>query len=66
MENQSWDYCTFQIHWNKLEWLNPRNHIEQKKSICVSSKKCLKDNDKTAHWFGHLKLKPLNTIDFLQ
>ena len=23
--NQNWNYWKFQIHWNKLEWVNPRN-----------------------------------------
>ena len=37
-----------------------------KKSICVSSKKnCLTDNNKTAHWVGQSKLKPLDT-DYFQ
>ena len=31
----------------------------------MSSKNiCSKDNNKTAHWVGHLKLKPLDTGDF--
>ena len=30
MENQSWNDWKFQIHWNKLEWLNPRSRIEWK------------------------------------
>ena len=33
---QSWNYWKFQIHWNKLEWVNPRSRDEQKKSIlCI-------------------------------
>ena len=24
-ENQEWCDCKFQIHWNKLEWVNPRS-----------------------------------------
>ena len=24
-ENQEWRDWKFQIHWNKLEWMNPRN-----------------------------------------
>ena len=62
--NQNWNYWKFQIHWNKLEWVNPRNHNEQKIPFSVSSKKFyLKDNNKTAHWVGHAKLKPLD-IDY--
>ena len=50
MENQSWNDWNFQIHWNELEWENPRSRIEGKNPFLVSSKKlCLKDNNKTAH-----------------
>ena len=27
MSDQSWNNCKFQIHLNKLEWVNPRIHI---------------------------------------
>ena len=48
MENQNWNHWKFQIHWNKLEWVNPRILIEQKNPFCISSKKvCLKDKNKT-------------------
>ena len=37
------------------------------KSNCVSSKMFYtKDNNKTAHWFGHAKLKPLDTYYFFK
>ena len=63
MENQSSNDWKFQIHWNKLEWVNPRIRIEGNNPFCVSSKKfCLKYKDKTAHWVGNSKLKPLDTI----
>ena len=26
-----------QIHWNKLEWVNPRSRDERKNAFCVSS-----------------------------
>ena len=43
LANQNWNDCTFQIHWNKLEWVNPRSRIKLKNPFCVSSKKiCLK------------------------
>ena len=28
--NQYWNKWRFQIHWNKLEWVNPRSRDEQK------------------------------------
>ena len=37
--NKYFNYWKFQIHWNKLEWLNPRSRDEQKNPFCVSSKK---------------------------
>ena len=27
--NEEWNYWKFQIHWNKLEWVNPRSHDER-------------------------------------
>ena len=63
MENQNWNGWKFQIHWNKLEWVNPRSCSEGRNHFCVSSKKlCLKDNNKTAHWVGHKKTKTLGYI----
>ena len=63
--NQNWNDWKFQIHWNKLEWVNPRNRYEWKNPHRVYSKKFyLKDNNKTAHWVGHAKLKPPDMDDF--
>ena len=36
--NQEWCDWKFQIHWNKLEWVNPRSRDERKNPFCVSSK----------------------------
>ena len=67
MENQNWNDWRFQMHWNKLEWFNPRIRIEQNNPLCESSKRiCLEDNNKTAHWVGHSELKPLDTMIFLK
>ena len=65
MDNQNWNDWKFQIHWNKFEWVNPRNFNEQKKSFCVSPKNLyMKYNNKTTHWVGHAKFKTLDTDDF--
>ena len=54
MANRNWNDWEFQIHWNKIEWINTRNFNEKRKPFCVSSKNlCLKDNNKTAHWVGN-------------
>ena len=37
--NQEWFEWEFQIHCNKLEWVNPRSHDERKNPSFVSSKK---------------------------
>ena len=67
MKDQSWNDWRFQIHWNKLGWANPRSLIEGKNPFCVSSKKlCLKYNNRTEHWVGHQKLKPLYKEDFFK
>ena len=33
--NQEWNDLKFQMHWNKLEWLNPRSRGERKKCVCL-------------------------------
>ena len=56
MANQNWNEWKFQIHWNKLEWVNSRSRIEGNNPSCASSKKLfLRGNNKTAHWVGHSK-----------
>ena len=40
-ENQEWCDWRFKIHWNKLEWVNPRGRDEGKNPFCVSSKKII-------------------------
>ena len=47
MENEIWNDWRFQVHWNKLEWVNTRSIIEGKNPFCVCTKIIyLKDNDK--------------------
>ena len=36
--NQFCNDWIFQIHWNKLEWVNPRSRNERKSKFFVSSK----------------------------
>ena len=36
--NQEWNDWKFQIHWNKLEWVNTRSRDERKNPFCVSQK----------------------------
>ena len=53
MENDIWNDWKFQMHWNKLWWVNPTNCGEINNTFCVSSKEYyLKDDNKTSHWVG--------------
>ena len=57
--NKEWNDWKFQVHWNKIEWLNPRISDEIKNTFYVSLKKCFKDNVKPANWVGQFKIKIL-------
>ena len=37
--NQEWNDWKFQIHCNKLQWVNPRSHDERNNPFFVFSKK---------------------------
>ena len=36
--NTWWNDCRFQLHWNNLEWFNPRSLTKRNKPFAVSSK----------------------------
>ena len=56
--NRYWNVYKFQLHWHKLEWVNPRIQIKSIKPSSVSSKTIyINKGDRTAHWVGHSKLK---------
>ena len=63
--NRWWNDWKFQLHWNMLEWVDPKSTPNRVKLFSVSSKKFyINNNDRTAHFFGHSKLTPLNIVDF--
>ena len=63
--NKCWNDWKFQLHWNKLECVNPRSRTKKNKTFSVSSTFiCLNKNDRTSYWVGRSKLKELDTIDF--
>ena len=63
--NRWWNDWKFQLHWNKLEWVDPKSTPKIVKPISVSSKKFyMSKNDRTAHFVGHYKLKELDIDDF--
>ena len=65
MENQCWNEWRFQIHWNNIEQVNPRNLSEGKNHFCFSYKTFyLKDNNKYLHQVGDSKLKLLDLGEF--
>ena len=60
-----WNYWRFQLHWNKLEWVDPISTPKRVKPYSVSSKKFyISKNDRTDHFVGHSKLKELDIDDF--
>ena len=66
-DNKWWNYWKFQLHCNKLEWVNPRIKIKMNKPYSVSSNKfCLHKVDIKSHWVGYSFLKELYTIDFFE
>ena len=53
------------MHWNKLEWVDPKSNPKIFKPFSVSSKKFyISKNDRKAHFVGHSKLKELGIDDF--
>ena len=52
--NKWWNDWKFQLHWNNLEWANPKTLIKRDKPYSASSKKFyLKKCDRTSHWIFH-------------
>ena len=53
-----WNDWKFQLHWNKLEWVDPKPTPKRVKHYSVSSKELyISNNDRTAHFVGHSRLK---------
>ena len=62
-----WNDWKFQLHWHKLEWVNPKSLTKRDKPYSVSSKRFdLNKNDTTANWVGHSKLKESYINDFFK
>ena len=55
------------MHWNKLEWINPRSKIKRNKPYSVSSNTFdLNKGDRTSNWVGNSALKELDNIDIFK
>ena len=53
------------MHWNKLEWVDPKSTLKRVKPFSVSSKTFyINNNDRTAHFVGRSKLKELDIYGF--
>ena len=60
-----WNDWKLQLHWNKLESVDPKSTPKIIKPFSVSSKKLyMNKNDGTAHFVGNSKLKELDIDDF--
>ena len=60
-ENGNWNGWKFQIHWNKLEWVDPKSHNVNIDHFFTSSHKFyIKDKDMTCNWVGNSKMKPID------
>ena len=67
VSNMWWNNWKFQLHWNMLEWVNPKSTTKRVKPFSVSSKKFyINNNHRTAHFVGHSKLTPLDCADFYE
>ena len=55
----------FQLHCNKLEWVDPKSTPKRVKAYSVFSKVFyISNNDRTAHFVGRSKLKEWDIDDF--
>ena len=56
--NRWWNDWKFQLHWNKLEWVDPKSTPKRVKLFSVSSKPFyISKNYRTDHFVGHSRLK---------
>ena len=63
--NKWWNDWRFQLHWNNIEWVNPRSLTKMNKTFSVSSRDFyLNKNYITSRWVGHSKVQELDTIEF--
>ena len=67
VSNMWWNDWKLQLHWNMLEWVNPKSRTKQVKPFSVSSNEFyINNNDRTAHFVGHSKLAPLDYAGFYE
>ena len=59
--NQSWNAWKFKIHWNKLEWVNPRSRDKRKNHFV-----CLLKNNLKITLGPHIGLVTCNSYPYIQ
>ena len=65
--NKWWNDRRFQLHWHKLEWVDPKSTPKIVTPYSVSSKEFYIDkNDRTSHFIGYSKLKELDINYFFK
>ena len=63
--NMWWNDWKFQLHWNMLEWVDPKTTPKRVKPFAVSSERFyINNNDRTAQFVVHSKLTSLDIVDF--
>ena len=63
--NRWWNIWKSQLHWNKLEWVDPKYNPKRVKPFSVSSKKFyISKNDRKARFVGNSRLKELDIDGF--
>ena len=61
--NDHWNYWMFQLHWKKLEWVDPKKINSSNNPLCsLTHKFYIKDGKQTCHFVGHSKLKPIDCV----
>ena len=62
-----WNDWKLKFHRNKLEWVDPKSTPKIVKPFSVSLEKLyISNNDRTAHFVGHSRLKELDIDDFMK
>ena len=65
--NRWWNDWKLQLHWNNLEWVDPKYIPKTVKPFSTSSKKCyISKSDRKAHFVGNSRLKELDIDDFIK
>ena len=64
MEKQRWNNPKIQTHWNKIQYVNSKVTLKERITFVFLIGFVLKDNKKSAHQVGDLKLKLLNLEAF--